>query len=85
VATIRPPTPWVATIPATITINAPVGPPICTRLPPNSEMQNPPTTAVIRPCDGETPEAMPKAIESGMAIMATTSPAKRSRENCSVV
>lgn len=32
--------------PATSTTNAPVAPPICTRLPPNTEIRNPPTIAV---------------------------------------
>ena len=42
----RPETPWAAMMPATITTNAPVGPPICTREPPSAEMRNPATTAV---------------------------------------
>ena len=35
-----------ATMPETMTTNAPVGPPICTRLPPSAEMRNPPMIAV---------------------------------------
>ncbi len=35
-----------ATIPATMTTNAPVGPPICVRDPPSAEIRNPATTAV---------------------------------------
>ncbi len=46
VATASPSTPNSATTPATITTNAPVGPPICTRLPPNAEIRNPATIAV---------------------------------------
>jgi len=42
----RPETPWAAMMPATITTNAPVGPPICTREPPRAEMKKPATTAV---------------------------------------
>ena len=38
--------PNLAMIPATITTNAPVGPPICVREPPRAEIRNPPTTAV---------------------------------------
>ena len=41
----RPDTPYLATMPATTTTNAPVGPPICTREPPNAEMAKPVTTA----------------------------------------
>ena len=46
---VRPSTPWRATIPDTITTNAPVGPPIWTRLPPRNEMRKPATAAVTRP------------------------------------
>ena len=46
VATTRPSTPCCATIPETITTNAPVGPPIWTREPPSSEMRKPATIAV---------------------------------------
>ena len=42
----RPSTPCRATMPATMTTNAPVGPPICTRDPPKSEMMTPATMAV---------------------------------------
>ena len=41
----RPSTPCLATIPATTTTNAPVGPPIWTREPPNAEIRNPVTIA----------------------------------------
>ena len=46
-------------------MNAPVGPPICTLLPPNSEIRKPPTIAVTMPCAGAVPEAMAMAMESG--------------------
>jgi hypothetical protein len=46
VATTSPSTPCCWTIPDTITTNAPVGPPICTREPPSSEMRKPATMAV---------------------------------------
>ena len=61
-----------------MTTNAPVGPPICTRDPPNSEIKNPATTAVISPFSGVTPEAIAKAMDSGSATQATTSPALKS-------
>ena len=41
-----PETPNFAMMPATITTNAPVGPPICTRDPPSAEITKPATTAV---------------------------------------
>jgi hypothetical protein len=66
-------------MPATMTTKAPVGPPICTRLPPSAEMMKPATMAVNRPCSGRTPEAMPKAMLSGRATMPTTRPARTSR------
>src|SRR5947209_16820501 len=68
-------------MPATMTTNAPVGPPICTRLPPSSEIRNPATMAVYNPCAGETPDAMPNAIASGSATTPTTRPAIKSLEN----
>jgi hypothetical protein len=40
-----PSTPYCATIPATTTTKAPVGPPICVVEPPNAEMMKPVTTA----------------------------------------
>ena len=46
VATTSPSTPYLSTIPETITTNAPVGPPICTREPPSSEIRKPATMAV---------------------------------------
>ena len=42
----NPETPNLAMMPATITTNAPVGPPICTRDPPSAEITKPATTAV---------------------------------------
>ena len=52
-----------------MTINAPVGPPICTLLPPKNEMINPATMAVMMPFSGLTPEAIPKAMASGRATI----------------
>ena len=65
--------------PATITTKAPVGPPICTREPPSSEIRNPAITAVTSPWLGEAPLAMPSAMASGSATIATVSPASASR------
>ena len=81
VAIINPVSPNWATTPATMTINAPVGPPICTWEPPNKEIASPPIIAVIRPCCGLTPLAMPKAIAKGIAITPTIMPAVRSFKN----
>ena len=65
-----------------MTMNAPVGPPICTLLPPSSEMRKPAMMAVTMPFSGETPDAMPKAMASGRATMPTMMPAMRSAESC---
>jgi|GEM_PF-1387406 len=43
-------------------MKAPVGPPICTLLPPKTEIMNPAITAVIIPFSGETPDAIAKAM-----------------------
>ena len=64
-----------------MTMNAPVGPPICTRLPPNAEMRKPVTMAVYRPRSGVTPLAMANAIASGSATMPTMTPAAVSARN----
>ena len=55
--------------------NAPVGPEICTRVPPNRAVTTPATMAVYRPCSGFAPEAIANAIASGNATMPTTTPA----------
>ena len=73
---------WI--MPYTITINAPVGPPICTLHPPNNDTKNPPRIAVINPFSGLTPEAIPKAIASGNATIPTIIPAIRSVINFSL-
>ena len=78
VATVNPLMPYSWMIPQIITINAPVGPPICTLLPPNKEMINPATIAVLMPFSGETPEAIPNAIGSGSATIPTIIQAMRS-------
>jgi len=74
-------------------MNAAVGPPICTRLPPSADTMNPATTAVNRPIAGGVSQgemrckssatfcgmlAMPSAIANGRAITATVTPAVRS-------
>ena len=63
-------------------MNAPVGPPICTFVPPNAEMMKPAIMAVIRPSVGPTPEAIPNAIANGIATIPTITPAIISAENC---
>ena len=62
-------------------MNAPVGPPICTLLPPKADTQKPPMMAVISPTVGVTPLAMPNAMASGNATMPTTIPATKSSLN----
>lgn len=47
-------------------MNAPVGPPICTRLPPSAEIMKPAITAVIIPLFGDTPEAIPDEWQAVM-------------------
>ena len=69
--------PYCAVMPASTAMKAPVGPEICTRVPPNIDVTRPATMAVYRPCAGVAPEAMAKAIASGMATMPTTTPATR--------
>ena len=82
VAITSPSKPCAAITPATTTMNAPVGPPICTRLPPSAEIRNPATTAVTRPVTGSAPLAIAMARLSGMATMATVTPVNRSARNC---
>ena len=64
-------------------MKAPVGPPICTLLPPISEMMNPARMAVMMPFSGDTPLAMPKAMAKGKATMPTITPAITSAINVS--
>ena len=66
-----------------MTMKAPVGPPICTFVPPSSEMRKPATMAVMMPFSGVTPLAMPKAMARGNATMPTMMPAIRSFMNVS--
>ncbi len=61
-----------------IGMKAPVGPPICTREPPSSEISRPATMAVQMPAVGDMPEAMAKAMASGSASTPTVMPAERS-------
>ena len=75
VAITKPFIPNCCTIPYTITMKAPVGPPICTLLPPNTEISNPAIMAVIKPFSGDTPDAMANAIDKGSATMPTIIPA----------
>jgi len=64
-------------------MKAPVGPPICTLLPPKKETMKPPIMAVINPFSGLTPDAIPNAMAKGRATMPTIIPAIRSAENFS--
>src|SRR6266566_4321183 len=82
VAMARPSTPCRCTMAYTITTNAPVGPPICTREPPRAEIRKPATIAVNRPRSGPTPLAIANAIASGSATIPTITPAVRSVTNC---
>ena len=81
VAIANPWKPYFWTMPYTMTMKAPVGPPICTLLPPKNEMMNPAITAVIIPFSGETPDAMANAMASGNATIPTIAPAIRSDTN----
>jgi len=78
VARTRPSIPYFWTTPYTITTKAPVGPPICTRLPPSTDTRKPAMIAVKRPLSGDTPEAIANAIAKGMATTPTTNPAIQS-------
>ena len=62
-------------------MKAPVGPPIWTLLPPNAEITNPATIAVIIPFSGVTPDAIPKAMAKGRATIPTIIPAITSAMN----
>ena len=81
VAMMSPCIPYCATIPATMTMNAPVGPPMRKLDPPKKEIRKPATIAVIRPCWGVTPLAIPNAIAKGNAMIPTIKPAMRSDTN----
>ena len=84
VAMASPSIPKLCIIPYTITMKAPVGPPICTELPPRRETINPPIIAVINPFSGLTPEAIPNAMANGRATIPTMIPAIRSVMNFSL-
>src|SRR5690606_34356036 len=62
-------------------MNAPVGPPIWTLLPPSAEIRKPATIAVTSPASGGAPEAIAIAMLSGIATSATLIPANRSPTN----
>ena len=59
-------------------MNAPVGPPICTREPPNTEITSPAMIAVTIPDAGLMPLAIANAIASGSASTPTVKPATTS-------
>ncbi len=75
VATCSPAIPYLAVTPDRTAMNAPVGPAICTRVPPSSDTQRPATIAVYRPCSGRAPDAIANAIASGSATTPTITPA----------
>src|SRR5690606_15666731 len=75
-------TPCSCTMPNTMMMNAPVGPPICTRLPLRSEITSPAIIAVINPFSGDTPDAIAKAMAKGKATMPTIIPDKTSLVSC---
>ena len=66
-------------------MKAPVGPPICTLLPPKAEIIKPAMIAVTRPSVGPTPDEIPKAMAKGMATTATIQPANASSKKRSLV
>lgn len=78
VAMARPSMPYCWIIPYIIMMKAPVGPPICTLLPPKREITRPATIAVIIPFSGDTPDAIPNAIAKGKATIPTIIPAMMS-------
>jgi len=77
----RPSIPCFATMPATTTTKAPVGPPICVFEPPSAEIRNPVTIAQYKPACGGTPDAIAKAMARGSATRPTVTPATRSERN----
>ena len=79
VAMIRLARPYRSTMPYTMTMNAPAGPPICTRLPPSAEIRKPAMMAVNSPASGLTPLAIAKAMANGSATTPTVTPAPMSR------
>ena len=67
---------WI--MPYTITINAPVGPPICTLHPPNNDTKNPPRIAVINPFSGAySPEIL--LDEWGLSVKKKTNLSEKSK------
>ena len=66
-------------------MNAPAGPPICTRDPPRAEITKPAMIAVKMPASGFTPLAIAKAMASGRATIPTVRPAMMSVIACSRV
>ena len=66
-------------------IKAPVGPPICTVVPPKKAIIKPAIIAVVNPCSGPTPEAIAKAMASGKATIPTIIPAIKSEKNFSLL
>lgn len=63
-----------ASFPETTTTNAPLGPPICTRVPPSAEIRNPVITSQYSPFSGLIPDQVANAIASGRATKPTVTP-----------
>jgi hypothetical protein len=61
-----------------MTMNAPAGPPTCTRDPPRAEIKKPAMMAVNKPASGFRPEAMANAMARGRATTLTVMPAPTS-------
>ena len=82
VAICKPAMPCCAVMIDSTAMNAPVGPDICTRVPPKIAVKRPATMAVYRPCSGRAPDAMAKAMPSGKATTPTTIPASKLLRIC---
>jgi len=76
VAICSPAIPCCAVMIASTATNAPVGPEICTSVPPKREVISAATMAVYSPCSGRAPLAIANAIASGSATTPTTMPAR---------
>ena len=75
VAICKPAMPCCAVMIASTAMKAPVGPEICTRVPPNMEVSSAATIAVYIPCSGRAPDAMANAMASGSTTIPITKPA----------
>ncbi len=85
VAICRPAIPCCAVMMDSTAMNAPVGPEICTRVPPKSEVRTPATIEVYKPCSGRAPLAIAKAMAKGRATTPTMMPATTLLRMCARV